>query len=87
MTKENVKAWFVSFWHTFAAGFLIGITPFVHSFSFSDISSVEAIKATIVGLVLAGVRAAWKAVAPLLSKAFMWCVRKLVDKVFSWFNR
>lgn len=63
---KTIKKYLISSFDTFLAGFLTGIIPALNAVTVHDISW-GAVKATILGLVLVGVRAGLKAVREYLS--------------------
>lgn len=62
---STFKSYLISSFDTFLAGFLIGITPALNTLTIHDLSW-GTLKATILGIVLVGVRAGLKALREYL---------------------
>lgn len=77
--SATTKQYLISLWHTFASGFILGVTPIIQTFSFNDLGK-DTLKAFAVGLLLAGIRAGWKALAPVLWTAFTKVFTATVNK-------
>lgn len=62
---ETIKRYAISSFDTFLAGFLTGIVPALNTLTVHDLSW-GVLKATVLGIVLVGVRAGFKAVREYL---------------------
>jgi hypothetical protein len=86
MTKDKVREFVLSAYHSFVASFVVAVIPLLSNFTLADLKQ-DALKAFILGVLITGFRAGSKAIYPYLIKVCDYIVSRIINSAYNIFNR